>query len=146
MFSLVGAFSSARATSSAAFAAASMPSKWRAYVVWSICTLWPILVRRRLITTPTANTPLELRTSYIPDLPETSPLAQPALLPGTWPQILAAHIHIPHTHARQALDQTVTSGPAAPPFSPKNTPLPNATGYSGETPGTSPPDGVSINL
>ncbi|WP_301174841.1 GntR family transcriptional regulator [Actinomadura geliboluensis] len=58
----------------------------------------PVMVRRRLITDPAGNIPLELRTSYTPAVPADSPLARPAVLPGTWTDNLAAHTgHRPAT-------------------------------------------------
>ncbi|MFA1548854.1 UTRA domain-containing protein [Actinomadura chokoriensis] len=68
----------------------------------------PVMARRRLITDPTGNIPLELRTSYTPGVPADSPLAQPDVLPGTWTENLATHTgHRPatgtsHIHTRPA--------------------------------------------
>ncbi|MER6814514.1 UTRA domain-containing protein [Spirillospora sp. NPDC000708] len=51
-----------------------------------------VCVRRRLVVTPTSDaTPLEVRISYTPGVTPDSPLAAPTLLPGTWPEALAAH-------------------------------------------------------
>ncbi|MEV3926975.1 UTRA domain-containing protein [Actinomadura coerulea] len=50
-----------------------------------------VLVRRRLVTDPAGHFPLELRTSYLPDIAGGSPLTRPYLLPGAWLRNIAAY-------------------------------------------------------